>query len=89
MTAPKGTQQQQVERLRLKAIENLSECFDKGGTGSEAIAAFGALCRDAETHHDELALLAARVGALEAQFGQMSGKAMRASDGTLQMGDGR
>lgn len=48
MTRPKGDVHEQVQRLRVKALEVLAVCFEKGGTGSDAIRAFGELCDQTE-----------------------------------------
>ena len=83
MTAPKGTRREQVQRLRIRAIEQLIE---EGFADASMVKEFRELCTAADSPTDELAELTARLVALEQQIGEYTGRVMETPSGELKLG---
>lgn len=80
MTAPKGSRQEQVQRLRIKAIEGM---LADGLGPADSVQAFIALCASAESQANDLGALRTRIEALESLA---NASEVKHHDGTLKMG---
>lgn len=91
MTAPKGTRRDQVQRLRIRAIEAFVRRVEhpellKAWPNHEEMKEFRELCTAADSPTDELAEIRARLSGLEQQIGEYTGRAMETPSGELKLG---
>jgi len=88
MTTPKGTRRDQVQRLRMRAIEAQVRKVERGEfwPSHEEMKEFRELCTAADSPVDELAELTARLVALEQQIGEYTGRIMETPSGELKLG---
>ena len=91
MTAPKGTRREQVQRLKMRAIEafvrKLEDKKYEFWPSHEELKEFRELCAAADSPDErELDEIRKRLAALEISVGQVQGQAMETADGELRMG---